>query len=263
MDALVSVIIPTFNSGKTIGGCLASIAAQSHSNVETIIVDNFSEDSTVDIAKKHDVTLLSHHGERTSAKNLGLSRANGEFVCFIDSDMELGGDVLMSCVRMMGDGVGGIIIPERSVGGSFWTRVRDFERSFYAGTEVESARFFRRDLAIRAGMFEDGVILFEEKSLPERIRGMGYDVEARVGAHIDHMEHGFSLPQWLEKRFYYGKTLRRAKHTSLLYRAGLFLKDRRFFANPVLALGVLALKTMELCAAILGSLAGRMENRRA
>ncbi|WP_202318620.1 glycosyltransferase family 4 protein [Archaeoglobus neptunius] len=60
---------------------------------------------------------------------------------FVDSDMELMPDVVGECVEVMEDEkVGGVVIPERSVGEGFWVRVRDFERGFYAGTEVESAR---------------------------------------------------------------------------------------------------------------------------
>jgi hypothetical protein len=37
---------------------------------------------------------------------------------------------------------GGVIIPEKTVGSGFWIQVRDFERSFYFGTKIESARLF-------------------------------------------------------------------------------------------------------------------------
>jgi len=82
-----------------------------------------------------------------------LKKAKGKYVLFVDSDMELSKDVVEECVELArkDDKIGGIIIPERSAGDGFWVRVRDFERSFYTGSEVESARFFRRDLALRGG----------------------------------------------------------------------------------------------------------------
>jgi len=49
---LVSVIIPTFNSGGTLGKCLRSIRNQTYGNVEIIVVDKFSTDKTKEIAKK-------------------------------------------------------------------------------------------------------------------------------------------------------------------------------------------------------------------
>ena len=82
-----------------------------------------------------------------------MRNAKGKYVLFIDSDMELTERVVEECVELAerDDKIGGIIIPERSVGDGFWVRVRDFERSFYAGTVIESARFFRRDLALQVG----------------------------------------------------------------------------------------------------------------
>ena len=50
---LVSVIIPTYNSEKTLPLCLESIKRQTYKNIEVIIVDNFSVDRTVDIAKRY------------------------------------------------------------------------------------------------------------------------------------------------------------------------------------------------------------------
>ncbi|AEF97132.1 glycosyltransferase family 2 protein [Methanotorris igneus] len=53
LDNLVSVIIPTYNSEKTIGICLESIKNQTYKNIEIIVVDKFSNDNTVEIAKKY------------------------------------------------------------------------------------------------------------------------------------------------------------------------------------------------------------------
>ncbi len=124
---LVSVVIPTYNSERTIELCLKSIANQSYDNVEVIIVDRFSEDGTVEIAYGARVYQLDC--ERAKAKNMGLKVARGDYVLFVDSDMELSRDVVKECVEVMeGDRVGGVVIPEKSVGDGFWVRVRDFER---------------------------------------------------------------------------------------------------------------------------------------
>lgn len=49
---LVSIVIPTFNSSKTLGLCLESVRNQDYDNVEIIVVDNNSSDSTKEIAEK-------------------------------------------------------------------------------------------------------------------------------------------------------------------------------------------------------------------
>lgn len=253
---LVSVVIPTFDSERTLERCLASVFGQSHSEIECIVVDNLSADRTTDIVKRYPAKLIKRRGGRTAAKNAGLEKAEGEFVLFIDSDMELGPGVVKECLDVMSDKDGGLIIPERSIGGSFWVKVRDFERSFYAGTVIESARFFRTSLVRQTGGFDESVIFFEESVVPERIRELGYKVDKRIKASIDHIEEGFSLKVWLGKKFKYGKTAGKGKRTSVIHRLGLLLGRRRFYSRPILAIGVLVLKFLEFLAILAGRVSG-------
>jgi probable beta-1,3-galactosyltransferase len=52
-NPLVSVIIPTYNSSRTLEKCLKSIKNQTYKNIEIIVVDNNSIDNTKEIAKKY------------------------------------------------------------------------------------------------------------------------------------------------------------------------------------------------------------------
>lgn len=91
-DALVSVIIPTYNSQLTIERCLMSISAQTYPFIEIIVVDDCSNDNTVEIVKKYEMThrvLLIQQNQNSgagSSRNMGLSVANGKYIAFIDSD---------------------------------------------------------------------------------------------------------------------------------------------------------------------------------
>ena len=262
-EPLVSIIIPTYNSEKTLPLCLESIKKQTYRNIEVFIVDNYSTDRTVEIAKRYGAKIIQVRGERAKAKNIGLRHARGKYVLFIDSDMELTPKVIEECVKLAESDprVAGIVIPERSVGNNYWAKVRDFERSFYAGTPIESPRFFRRDLALKAGEFDEDIVFYEEATLPHKIEKLGYNVRARINSHILHHEENFSLTRWLRKKYYYGRTVKAYKarypeqgsrQTSLPYRLSLFLKNRRFWSKPSLALGVLLLKTLEYLTAGLG-----------
>jgi len=251
---VVSVIIPTYNSQKTIGVCLKSVIEQTYQNIEIIVMDKNSNDRTAEIAESYGAKIFELNSERTKAKNLGLKKAIGEYVCFIDSDMELTRNVLEECVALIGknEKAGGIIIPEESFGNSFWVKVRDFERSFYAGTEIESARFFRKNLVQKAKGFDEDIILFEESTLSQKIETMGYNVEQRISAEILHHEDDFSLQKWLQKKFYYGKTAFKYKERfgehahrqmSILYRLSIslirlslscFSRPSRFFNSSSL-----------------------------
>jgi len=99
---------------------------QSYKNVEIIVVDRFSEDRTVEIAERFGAKIYQLDCERAKAKNFGLRKARGDYVLFVDSGRELSKDVVKECVKLMekDDKIGGVIIPERSVGNGFWVRVK-------------------------------------------------------------------------------------------------------------------------------------------
>ena len=87
-----SIIIPAYNSGKTIKRCIESITSQNRLDVEIIIINDGSTDETESICKalqtEHNNIVYIHkeNGGVSSARNLGLSVATGEFVMFVDSD---------------------------------------------------------------------------------------------------------------------------------------------------------------------------------
>jgi glycosyltransferase involved in cell wall biosynthesis len=59
---LVSVIIPTKNSESTIDYCLRSIRGQTYTNIEVIVVDNYSRDKTEEVAQKYGKVLSKGPG---------------------------------------------------------------------------------------------------------------------------------------------------------------------------------------------------------
>lgn len=262
---LVSIVIPTYNSEKTLVKCLESIKRQTYKNIEIIIVDRNSRDKTVEIAKRYGTRVYQIDAERAKARNFGISKAKGTYLLSIDSDMELTPRVVEECLERIESNkkIGGIIIPERSVGSSFWVKVRDFERRFYVGTEVESARFFRMSLVKRVGGYDDDLVSFEESTLPQKMEKLGYNVKVRIKSYILHHEEHFSLAQWLKKKHYYGRTARKyltkyrdygIKQANILKRLKIFLKNKEFYSKPTLALGVLVLKTLEYIFATTGFL---------
>ena len=269
---LVSVVIPTYNSEKTLAKCLESIKNQTYENTESIIVDNFSTDKTTEIAREHGANVIKIKAIRSKARNIGIKQSKGYFVLCIDSDMELTQKVVERCVEtfQLDKNAGGIIVPEKSVGNNFWVKVRDFERSFYAGTEIESARFFRKDLAEKVGGYEEDVVFYEESTLPQKIEKLGHDVKLRVNSYILHNEPDFNLMIWLKKKYYYAKTLEfysnkykdyASRQASVFYRYSLFFKNRnwkRFLSKPLLGLGTLTLKSLEFMVSGMGYLSVKM-----
>ncbi|MGL4881059.1 MAG: glycosyltransferase family 2 protein [Waterburya sp.] len=86
----VSIIIPTYNSEDTIEETIASIQQQSFTNWELIIIDDGSQDNTVDIVKNIVEPRLKlfvyENGGVGMARNRGIAQATGEFITFLDAD---------------------------------------------------------------------------------------------------------------------------------------------------------------------------------
>ena len=89
---LISVIVPVYNIEKYIRRCVQSICNQTHSELEIILVDDGSTDSSFAICKeleKEDARIIVRHKENggsSSARNLGISIATGDYIGFVDSD---------------------------------------------------------------------------------------------------------------------------------------------------------------------------------
>lgn len=88
---LVSIIIPTRNRCALLQETVGSVLAQTHQNLELIVVDDQSDDETWSwLSSNSDARLkpihLEQHAERSKARNIGLAAAKGEYVLFFDDD---------------------------------------------------------------------------------------------------------------------------------------------------------------------------------
>jgi glycosyltransferase involved in cell wall biosynthesis len=86
LKPLVSIVIPTRNSSKTIEECLLAIQKQSYQNIETIVVDSKSTDDTCEIAKARGCNIISTDWKLLGARYLGCKAAVGDYILMLDSD---------------------------------------------------------------------------------------------------------------------------------------------------------------------------------
>lgn len=93
MNELVSVIVPVFNVEKELDICLDSIVTQTYRNLEIIIINDGSTDSSDKICQTwlgRDSRIIYIKNDNNngpgSMRNLGISMANGTYIAFIDSD---------------------------------------------------------------------------------------------------------------------------------------------------------------------------------
>jgi len=98
---LVSFIIPTFNSEKTIKICIESIKKQD-CRKEIIVVDGNSRDKTIDIVKRFDIRLIIEKKIGIApARNTGLRESKGDYIAFVDSDVVLPEDWITKALKFI------------------------------------------------------------------------------------------------------------------------------------------------------------------
>jgi glycosyltransferase involved in cell wall biosynthesis len=262
---LVSLVVPTRDAGRTLRTCLESIRAQTHPAIELIVVDNSSADGTWELALELADVALRAGPERSEQRNIGMGVARGEWIMWIDADMELRPDVVeRSLAAALDAGAAGVFVPERTDGSGFWTRCRTLERRCYHGEpRIEAPRLLRRADLERFGGFRSGPGL-EDAELRNRLRAAGLAL-TWADALILHHEGRLTLAGVARKRFYYGRSLpayRRAHPGAVSRQVGatfgaLWRHRRLLAADPAHAAGLLLLRTVEAAAYLTGALAPR------
>lgn len=254
----VSVIVTTKNEDRNIGACLESVIEQTMPPIEMIVVDNFSEDQTIKIAKQFGAKVYQLGPERSAQRNYGVEQAQGKYILYLDADMRLSTKVIENCVKRCKEDtkITGVYIPEIIIGTGFWIKVRRFERSFYDGTVIDAVRFVPKDSFQKVAGFDLRFTGPEDWDFDKKIRQLGKTIVA--DAHLLHDEGNFNLQHYLNKKRYYSKgfdiysekwgkndpDIR--KQLSPLYRFfGVFIEQGKFIkllTHPLLTLGMYFLR---------------------
>lgn len=88
----VSVVVPIYNAEKYLDASIGTLLKQTHTDIEIILVENGSTDGSLEIcnrfAKSDNRIQVIHTGNigTGAARNLGMSKATGEYICFLDAD---------------------------------------------------------------------------------------------------------------------------------------------------------------------------------
>ena len=94
-----SVIIPVYNVENYLSRCIDSLLAQNYVDLEILLIDNGSKDQSGQICEDYAAqfsNIIAYHIPNkgvSSARNFGLSKAEGEFICFVDADDYLVGNL--------------------------------------------------------------------------------------------------------------------------------------------------------------------------
>lgn len=106
---MVSIIIPAYNAEKYIENCINSIVKQTYKDIEIIVIDDGSTDTTADIVKKKasECDYLRYYYQVNSgaavARNNGIVHSNGEYIMFVDADDEIKENIIYELLDILKD----------------------------------------------------------------------------------------------------------------------------------------------------------------
>ena len=90
MQPLISVIVPMYNAQKYIDRCLTSLIRQTLNNIQILLVNDGSTDETEKIAKEYEdkriIVISINRSGPGVARNIGIDKAEGEYIAFVDVD---------------------------------------------------------------------------------------------------------------------------------------------------------------------------------
>ncbi|MGD0158737.1 MAG: glycosyltransferase [Candidatus Bathyarchaeia archaeon] len=267
---LVSIIIPTKNSADTIDKCLASVKMQSYNKIEIILVDNYSRDDTLNIAKKYGTKIFQTGPERSAQVNLGVSRALGKYVYRVDSDFVLEPGVVFEAVESCEkSGYDAIVIHNTSDPTiSFWAKVRKMERDSYRNDEINvAARFWKKEVFEAIGGFDVNLIAGDDYDLHNRLLKGGYKI-GWIKAQETHIGEPRNMAEIFRKHYFYGQNLGRfieknqetaLKQLSPLRRS-LVKSLSGSWQDPDIIMGFFVYQFLRYTAATLGMLSVRLSS---
>lgn len=269
--ALVSVVVPTRNNARTIRACLQSVRDQTYPRVELIVVDNHSTDETLAVAAELADVAVTGGPERSAQRNLGISKAEGVWVLWLDSDMVLPPRSIELAVRTAQQSrATGVALPERTIGDGFWTACRALERECYLNQPwLHNPRLVQRDYLLGEGGFHLAMSGPEDADLRLRMRAEGRRIELAPIV-VDHDEGRLTVADVLRKRYYYGRSIPEfaGRHQGAVGAQGRavltsYAVNWRLLArDPGHAAGMVALRSLEAVGYAAGARRGRRDRAR-
>ncbi|RLD05549.1 MAG: glycosyl transferase [Chloroflexota bacterium] len=259
-NPLISIIVSTKNEEKNLERLLVSIRQQTYPHYEIIVVDNFSTDATVKIARKFTNKVYLKGPERSAQRNFAVTRAQGDYLLILDADMELAPRALSNYIKECQNGdYSALTIPEINPAPNFWAQCRNLEKQMAHGEwHLNAARFIKKDIFLAIKGYDESLVAAEDYDLDDRLR----KANAKIGTGQPALKHYESqnIIEISKKKYYYGKMLRKYVVKNKLkalrrftpFRPVYLKKVRLLIANPVYALGLCFLKMVDYCCGTVG-----------
>jgi glycosyltransferase involved in cell wall biosynthesis len=223
--------------------------------LEVIVADNFSEDETINIAREFGITIIERcgrPGNPASTRNAGISKSSGKYVLLLDSDEILAEGAVQDCVKLhKKENVGMVKIPLLFAGTDFWGKCSAYWKNCHYLVNKQTIgsipRFFIKEVILRAGLFNEDLIIGEDWELYARLKRTNVK-EAYCNSGMLHLELS-SIRKIMAKELHYGRFIplhaRRFKeeHMSIYKNSLLSIKEalKGFSRSPLLVVGSLFL----------------------
>jgi len=249
---LVSIVLAVKNGEDTLGEFFESVKKQTYSNIELIVVDNFSSDNTREISQKLTNLFFQRGPERSAQRNFGIQQASGEIVLIADADLYLKPGLVEEIVSIFEEKseIQFLFIPEDTLVDNFWGKCHRFERDFHKNGDisVEAGRAFRRKVLLDSGGYNEKLSGGEDWELTDRLI-IKYDF-GRTQTSWNHDERGFNLNKFLAKKKYYQNTglidylsiAPKYRLSSYPFRPGNKSRWYLFLLHPILTVGTFYMK---------------------
>ena len=104
---MISVIIPVYNSEKYVGACIESVLKQDYRDFELILVNDGSTDKSISVCNYYAqqdtrIRVFDQPNQGVShSRNMGIKKANGEFLTFVDSDDLIEQSYLLKMINLL------------------------------------------------------------------------------------------------------------------------------------------------------------------
>lgn len=270
---LISVIIASFDSERTIEKCLLSIKKQTYPNIDIVVVDSLYYDKAKQLKCKKIIEKYARYfqdgPERSIQRNRGIKEAKGGYILVIDQDMYLTSNVVKECYEKL-DGNVALTIPEISVGIGYWAKCVALER--YISTYLEKGlneccRFFKKEDALSVGGYDPKMVGVEDSDFHNKMGGRGKI--NKIKNHIYHDEGSMDFWKRINKRYYYSKSSRNyIKKYAFFALAQFFPIKPAYFKhwkillkNPQVTIGMFFLKAIETIALSFGLFRSLLKNQ--
>jgi glycosyltransferase involved in cell wall biosynthesis len=178
---LISVVIPTYNHAHFLKSALQSVVDQTYTNWEVIVVNNYSNDNTIDVVNGFDDSRIKlfnfkNHGIIAAGRNKGIAESSGQYIAFLDSDDIWYVDKLKQCIDKLKEGF------DLVCHGEYWIKDNGYKRAVKYGPK-KRARY--RSLLLDGNCISTSATVVRKKYIdkvdgfcesPEIITAEDYDL---------------------------------------------------------------------------------------